>query len=504
MAKRYQISHVPIDSRQQVSRWGSEARRNSVANRDFTVEEIEAIIRSGSIEELRELSRYYYRTNSVYRMNIDLLASLPLYYTMITPIFESGKGSQAQIIKAFYNACAFVEKLDIKNTLFRVTKEWLKQGLYCGILQEKAGKIVLVDLPISHTRTRFKDFNNLNILEFNLTYFIERYPDKDYREEAILTFPEVVQKAWRAWSKNKAADPWVMIPASNGGVCFCFAEDQSPLLIAALPKLVELKDAVGREERRDENELYKLLIQQMPIDDNGELVFDLEEIEQIHAGVAAMLQSLDTVDVLTTLGEAKLENLQDSSAASQSNNRLEKYDKQVWDALGRSPLLFNADNSSSMVYSIRKDESLMKGYLNAYDTWIKFLINSRFSRTGLTFDFEILPITVFNQKDFQTEQLSMAQFGYSKMRTGVAAGLKQINLLSLITFENEFLKMDEKMIPLMSSYTQGEGEEKNSSSSKKNSSNGSSAKNITNTGGRPELPDENKSEKTQANIESKG
>lgn len=90
----------------------------------------------------------------------------------------------------------------------------------------------------------------------------------------------------------------------------------------------------------------------------------------------------------------------------------------------------------------------------------------------------------------------MAQFGYSKMRTGVAAGLKQINLLSLITFENEFLKMDEKMIPLMSSYTQGEGEEKNSSSSKKNSSNGSSAKNITNTGGRPELPDENKSEKT--------
>jgi hypothetical protein len=56
--------------------------------------------------------------------------------------------------------------------------------------------------------------------------------------------------------------------------------------------------------------------------------------------------------------------------------------------------------------------------------------------------------------------------------------------------------MDEKMIPLMSSYTQGEGEEKNSSSSKKNSSNGSSAKNITNTGGRPELPDEKKSEKT--------
>jgi len=28
----------------------------------------------------------------------------------------------------------------------------------------------------------------------------------------------------------------------------------------------------------------------MPIDNNGELVFELEEIEQIHAGVAEMLQ----------------------------------------------------------------------------------------------------------------------------------------------------------------------------------------------------------------------
>jgi len=35
-----------------------------------------------------------------------------------------------------------------------------------------------------------------------------------------------------------------------------------------------------------------------------------------------------------------------------------------------------------------------------YSTWIKFLINSRFNRTGLTFDFEILPTNEFNLKDY--------------------------------------------------------------------------------------------------------
>jgi hypothetical protein len=74
------------------------------------------------------------------------------------------------------------------------------------------------------------------------------------------------------------------------------------------------------------------------------------------------------------------------------------------------------------------------------------------------------------------------------MRAGVSFGIKQINQLSLITFENDFLKMHEKMIPLMSSYTQT-GDEKNISSKEK-SSGGASTKNINNTGGRPALPAE--------------
>jgi hypothetical protein len=143
----------------------------------------------------------------------------------------------------------------------------------------------------------------------------------------------------------------------------------------------------------------------MPTDSNGHLVFELDEIAEIHAGVANMLRDLDTVDVLTTLGDASLENLQDSSAASQANNRLEKYNDNAWDALGSSKLFFNADNSSSLSYVIKRLESVMQDYLNAYATWIKFLINSRFARTGLTFDFEILPVTKFNIADYMGHYL---------------------------------------------------------------------------------------------------
>jgi hypothetical protein len=58
------------------------------------------------------------------------------------------------------------------------------------------------------------------------------------------------------------------------------------------------------------------------------------------------------------------------------------------------------------------------------------------------------------------------------MRVAAALGMKQRSLVSAIDFENEFLELDEKMVPLMSSYTQtgDENSEEKNNSTKKNSS----------------------------------
>ena len=445
---------------------------------------------------MRELSRYYYRTNGEYRNNVDFLAHLPLYDTVVVPLI-SDKGSQSNQIKSFEQACTFIDNLDIPNTFCRITTEWIKVGEYNGILRTDGEKATIQDLPIEYCRSRFKDLNNLNILEFNLSYF-DTIVDEQLRKKILETFPEIVQKEYKKWIKGnkKIYDSWVMIPAALGGVNFCFSNDRTPLLLASIPDLKSLNDAVKREEKRDENELYKLLIQRMPLDKQGELVFQLEEVADIHSSVAEMLQDLDTVDVLTTFGEASLESLQESSAATQSADRIEKYKKNAYDALGRSSLIFNADGSAALAYAIKKDEALMISYLNVYETWLKYHINERFARTGIKFDFEILPTTVFNREDLLSTYFRGAQYGYSKMFAGVAMGIKQRDQISLMDFENDYLKMSEKMIPLQSSYTTS-----GSTISKENQQESSAS---GEQGGRPELPDEKKSEKTQANIAAAG
>ncbi len=484
---------APIDAR--TIRTHSYYKNEPVA-RDFTLDQILDIIRSGDLELMRELSRYYYRTNGEYRNNVDFLAHLPLYDTVVVPLV-SDKGSKNSHLKSFQQACTFIENLDLPNTLARITTEWLKVGEYNGILRTDGVRATIQDLPLEYCRSRFKDLNNLNVLEFNVTYFDHIFDEK-LRADLLATFPEVVQVAYRRWYKSdRKLDPWVIIPAADGGISFFFANDRTPLLLASIPDLKKLQDAVAREEKRDENELYKLLIQRMPIDKQGELVFQLDEVAEIHSSVADMLSDLDTVDVLTTFGEASLESLQETSAATQSADRIAKYKNNAYDALGRSSLIFNADGSSALAYAIKKDEALMIAYLNVYETWLKFHLNDKFARTGINFDFTILSTTVFNREDLQSTYFRGAQYGYSKIFAGVAMGIKQQDQLSLMEFENDYLNMSEKMIPLQSSYT-------TSGSTVSQEAQGKTQVNGNNTGGRPELPDEKKSEKTQANIAAAG
>lgn len=475
--------------------------RNNV--QQYTDEEIiRSAIAEGDPATLREISRYYARTSGIYKNTLLMLANLLMYDTVVSPIFDVNKNiNKEKTISTFYKALDFVDEMNIPVNFSRITYEVLSSGIYYGILRQDTGEgVTIQDLPVSYCRTRFKNSYNLDIPEFNVQYF-DRITDDDLRAEALANYPTVVKSAYRRWHNGKSTTSWVEIPTELGGMCFYY-EDQVPLLIASIPSIIKMSDAETREAKRDENELYKILIQKMPIDKNGELVFSLEEIYDIHDSVANMLQSVDTVDVLTTFGDTDLESIQDSSAATQSADRIEKYKTVAYDELGRSALLFNSNASSSLPYSIKKDEALMMGFARLYSTWIEYQINQKYEKSNLHFSFTILPITIYNRETYQSQYFQGAQYGYSKMYAGVALGIKQKNLVSLVSFENDFLNLTEKMIPLQSSYTSS-GLEKNSDE-KEQKDEVETTQNInTDEGGRPELETEQKSEKTVENEEHK-
>lgn len=480
-------------------------KRYSTSNavrKEFSLEQIQEIIQAGDLESIRDLSRCYYRISGIYRGVINLMANFSLYQTVVTPLFDPNrKNNKNEIIKSFNRACKFVEALNVPVTFSTITEELLLNGIYYGLLRREGDKCVIQKLPSKYCRTRFQDFSGLNIIEFNIAYF-DTIDDKALREESLKTYPSLVQKAYRSEGKRQKEN-WIEIYPEQGAICF-FTGDKTPLFLTAIPEIKKLEAAVDREAERDQNELYKLLIQKMPIDNKGELVFPLEEVADIHSSVADMLSDTETVDVLTTFGDTSLESLQDTTAASQSSNRIEKYKNNAYDNLGVSSLYFNPSTSSAMPYMIAKDEAWVNNLNNHYSAWIKAMINQLFSRPGLSFDFTILPTTRYNRKEVQSSFFQGAQYGYSKIYAGVAMGIPQANIISLMEFENEMLGMDEKMVPLMSSYTSSSKDiaEAKKSNSEETTVGKAEIKDITNRGGRPQMSDTERSEKTVQNNDA--
>ena len=118
-----------------------------------------------------------------------------------------------------------------------------------------------------------------------------------------------------------------------------------------------------------------------------------------------------------------------------------------------------------------------------------------------SFDFTILETTTFNQKEIQSQFFQAAQYGYSKMVAGVAIGIKQKDQLSLMSFENDILEMASKMIPLQSSYTTSGAEIKKEEKSEEKQTNNNTPQDLNDSGGRPELDDTAKTDKTEQNEE---
>lgn len=493
-AKR--VAKVP---RQADSFRNSYGRSYHAASGGFSKEDIREIIESGNPDSIRELSKYYARFSGTYARPMQYYATLLSYNYMVVPHYDIDSRPK-KLKQAYRKAAKYIKDMHLEAILPKINSIILTEGIYYGLLLEDGeGKPVFYKLPTRYCRSRFIDNNGLPILELNVSYFDNVTNDNIERKQILDLFPKYVKAAYvRKNRKNN----WVEISAFDGGLCFFFNDDQVPPFASALAAAQELEEARDREAQHDSNALRKLLVHKLPINKNdGELLFTLPEAQELHNSICAMLAEDDSIDVITTYADVTLENVQDSEAsANSSTTRLEKYLNSVYDDLGTSSVIFNADSgSTALTYSIKKDISLMFAWSHQYELAINAFLRRKAKNDNLYFSIKFLPTSsIFRKEDVDT-YLKTAQYGYPRSAVAAVMGLDMIDLHQITDFENNVLHLENSMIPLSSSYNSPEKE--NSNSGEKNTSKDSSDKNITNEGGRPQKEVEERSDKTDRNLE---
>ena len=454
------------------TRWG---RNRYERVREYSLEEIKQIIDSGSVEAQIILSRNYFTKGGFYQRLLLHYATLLKYTSLLIPNPSFGKNLSESYIKKKYNgAVTFIDTAKLPKLFTHIAIKALRDGCYYGVIQEVTDKsISILDLPIFYCRSRFKDKEGNDIIEFNVTYF-DTITDEEYRKKALAAYPKEVVNYYRRYKNRKTNYSWCYISPSIG-ICMSLVDDR-PIFLNIISAELEYDDAKDINRERDLEEIRKILVQRIPHLQDGGLLFEPDEALEMHKGAVDMTKKNDNLSVLTTYADV------DAIVSKTSNdNALNSVDKaltNIYAESGSSSQLFGTDSNLSLSTSITNDMALMMILARKLENLITSIINERFGNSNVTFTYKILPISYYNQKDYVETALKLANSGYSFILPALAMDISQRELSNIKDLENDALNLKEKLIPLSTAYTE------------------------TGNVGRPEKDAQDKSAKTIANEKS--
>jgi len=455
--------------------------------KEYTPQEIDDIIDSGTLQAQQALSRNFFEKNGFYRRIILYYATVLTYEGLLIPNPSFGKQlSTKHISKQYYKALDYVSELNLKEVLTRISMRALVHGAYYGMIAALSKtEFSIIDLPYEYARSRFRDIYGNDIVEFDTSYF-NTITSETLRDSILKTYPKIVRQHYRKWIDGAVTTSWVTLPVGIG-ICFPFAEDGRPLFLNVIPATLQYDKAVDTEQERESEEIKKIIVNKIPHLNDGQLVFEPDEALEMHTGMVRMLGNNKNLSVLTSYGD--VDAIMSHTTSENARTALEKMLQNVYAEAGVTSSLFAPTGSQAIEISIKNDMSLMMILGNKYSRFITYILNQLFAKGDINFTYSILPINYYNQSDYITDALKLAQSGYSFLLPAIGLGLSQRDLINLKNLENDELKLSDILIPLASSYTQ---------SSKTSTVQDGTVK----TAGAPEKKLEDKAEKTIQNEDA--
>lgn len=482
------------------------------------------------VQKLREISNYFYKTNGIYQRLCNYVATMYRYDWYVVPeVYKEGTKGE-EIIKDLHKVLNFMDNSYISKICGEMALGVVKNGAYYGYLVPTSTGVIVQELPINYCRARY-NVGNLPAVEFNMRFFDVAFPDTNYRMKVLNLFPEEFKKGYHAYKKNLLKDEytgtssgiissewrrrdesgwWQLDPDKT--VKFSFPNGGNgaadlPLFINVIPAILDLDAAQDLDRRKQMQKLLKIVVQKLPLDKNGDLIFDVDEARDIHNNAVEMLRRAVGVDVLTTFADIESIDMSDKNTTATQDD-LAKVERAVYNASGTSQNMFNTDGNMALEKSVLNDEGMVRALLLQFEVFFDRIAQSKSAnRKKYNFRLYMLETTQYNYKELAKMYKEQVQLGYSKMLPQIAMGHSQSSILNTAYFENEVMNLSELMIPpLMSSTLNmqdlkgGSGSSGSSNSQKPSGSSGSAGGAAK--AGRPEKPNDQKSEKTIKNKES--
>ena len=453
-------------------------------------------------DTLRAASNYFYEVSGIYERLCKYFAFLYRYDWYVVPYIEENGPKNEKILAEFAKVLNYLDNSNIKYMCGNIALEVIKNGCYYGYIVDTKHGLTLQQLPVQYCRSRYM-VGDAPAVEFNMKFFDEKFQTIEQRLKILEMFPPEFAKGYVMYKKSRLKDEagnttgWYLLDPGCAVKLNLNGSDY-PILANAMPAILDLDAAQDLDRRKTMQKLLKIIIQKLPLDKNGDLIFDVDEAKDIHNNAVQMLKRAVGVDVMTTFADVDVADLADKNTAT-STDDLEKVERTLYNAAGVSQMVFNTDGNIALEKSILNDEASMRNLILQFSNLLNKIVMRKFPGKVGKYNFRVvlLETTIYNYLELAKIYKEQVQLGYSKMLPQIALGHSQSSVIANAHFENEVLKLYEIMIPpIMSSTMNAEAILGQKGAGKtQNPESGSS-------GGRPAKPDSQKSEKTIKNNES--
>lgn len=477
---------------------------------------LEAINRC-DILRLRDISDYFYRTSGIYQRLCRYMAYLYNYDWFITPYvneevdllndIELDEKVKTKIFSGFFQVLKYFDNSEVKRVFGEIALKVVRKGCYYGYLIPDKDRFTIQELPVKYCRSRYS-VKGRPAVEFNMKFFDDMYTDTTQRQKILNLFPKEFNKGYKLYHAGKIKPDfpgddagWYLLDV-NSTIKFNLNGEDFPPFISVIPAIIDLDEAQEMDRKKMAQKLLKIIIQKMPLDKNGDLVFDVDEAQELHNNAVRMLTKAIGIDVLTTFADVAVADMADKSTTT-TVDELEKVERTVYNEAGVSQLQFNSDGNTALNNSILNDEASMYNLVSQFEAFMNYLLskfNNKKPNKSNFYRAQILKTTIYNFKEMAKLYKEQAQMGYSKMLPQVALGQSQSSILANAYFENDILDLVSVFVPPLTSNTMNADA---LNSRKQISKKGTGQTEGGNeSAGRPEKEDAQKSEKTIANREA--
>lgn len=456
----------------------------------ITRADVDRAIEHRDVDSLRAISNFFFERSGIYSRLCRYMAFLYRYDWFVTPVIYDRKIRDNKVVEGWYKSSSLLEQSDLKRCFGEIALKVVKNGCYYGYQVDQKTASFLQELPADYCRSRYR-LNGKPAVEFNVKYFNDTFTDISYRARVLQMFPKEFQKAYVAYQTGKLPRDfqgddlgWFLLDPSKA-VKFNLAGSDAPLFASVIPAIMDLDEAKDLDKKKMLQQILKVIIQELPLDKNGDMIFDPEEAGVIHSNAVQMLGDAIGVDVLTTFAQTKVMDLSDHGNVS-SVDQLEKVERNVYNEAGVSQMQFNTSGNLALEKSVANDEATMLDLLLQFESYAQGLLTP-FNKNPkrLLYRVQMLPTTVYNYRDLAKLYKEQTMLGFSKLLPQVALGNAQSTVIATAYFENELMDLDTLFVPPQMSSTMSSKDQTQKSEV-----------------GRPSLPDDQKAEKTIQNMGS--